>query len=206
MTDSCVTQTNSWLPLITPIIAFITGFVTSIFAEPIRRRIFRPKVELTFNNDSDHVSVTPDYSEGKEHNAYYIRVGVVNNSSRLAKQCRAYLINVEEKVNSVYERTAYADSIQLSWSCRIFGAELEPIDLPHGVIQYVDLIATNSDNNSYWPQIRPFPKRYKEIFENNKKSLRFTVQVSGEEMDPELIKIIFVWKGKWDIFDVYCEI
>ena len=115
------------------------------------------------------------------------------------------MINVEKKENSNYVRTLYADSIQLAWSCRINGTELNAVDLPHGIVQYVDLIATNNTNNSYRPQIKPFPFRYEKIFSNEKQSLRFTIQVSGEDMDPVLVKVVFCWKEKWDTFDVYEE-
>ena len=205
MSDPCATSSFSWVSALAPLGSFILGFVTAVFAEPARQKIFKPKLALTFMNDTDHVAWTPHRGNGEENEAYYIRVGVKNISRRLAKQCRAYLVNIEKKEKTGFERTIYADSIQLAWSCRVKGTELDGIDLPHGVVQYFDLLATTDKGNSYCPQIKPFPYRYEELISEENKVLRFTVQVSGDGLDPALIKIVFSWKGQWNKFDVYKE-
>jgi hypothetical protein len=156
MPDTCPSTVSSWVSFLTPLATFFLGSITAVFSDPVRKRIFRPKIELTFNNDSDHVANTPDRESGREYFAHYIRLGVKNKNTTLAKQCRAYLVNIEKKEDGDFKRTIYADSIQLAWSCRGKGNELTPIDLPKGISQYVDLIATTSKDNSYKPQTIPF--------------------------------------------------
>jgi hypothetical protein len=199
MTEPTPTTVYPWLSAVAPIGTFVLGFVSAVFAEPLRQWLFRPKIELTFEKDSAHVAKTPE--RGNEE-AYYIRIGVVTKSRRIAKQCRAYLVQVEEKESSTFISTTYVDSIQLAWSCRVLGTELNPVDLPPGVVQFVDLVATNSTCNSYRPQIKPFPFRYRDLFSSKQQTLRFTVQVSGDGFDPEIIKVVFCWNGTWDNFDV----
>lgn len=207
MSDPSATTTITWLSVLAPTATFILGFVSAVFAEPFRQWWFRPKIELTFQNNSDHVALTPYIDSHWEYEAYYIRVGVSNKSRQLARKCRAYLVNVEEKdkEKSIFTKSIYADSIQLAWSCKESGVELEAIDIPHGVKQYIDLVATIDSNNMYKPQIKPTPLRYKELFSNVQKDLRFTIQVSGDGLDPVIIKVVFCWKGNWDDFDVYHE-
>ena len=205
MPDPSTTSTFNWLYVLAPTVTFILGFVTAAFAEPFRQWWYRPKGELTFRNDSDHVAWTPYQEAGGETEAYYVRVGVLNKSRRLARKCRAYLINVEKKEKSNFTDSLYADSIQLAWSCRKLGTELEAIDIPHGVKQYIDLIATIKSTNVCEPQIKPYPFRYRELFSIKNQDLRFTIQVSGDGLDPVLLKVVFCWKGKWNEFDVYQE-
>ena len=79
----------------------------------------------------------------------------------------------------------------------------EALDLPKGVSQYVDVIATSSVTNSFEVQIQPFPIRYMEIFGTKPQTFRLTVQVAGDGVDPQVIRIVFAWKGRWDAVDAY---
>jgi hypothetical protein len=199
----CSTQTASisWLSMLAPIGSFILGFISAVFAEPARQRLFRPILRLRFSKTPDCVARTPIGGGGE---AIYIRVEVVNEKRRLARQCRAYLVNAEVQNDlGEFEPTIYVDSIQLAWSCRETGKERDAVDLPNGVSQYIDVLTTYKSSTSFKPQISPFPFRYQELFANTPKTFRFTVQVSGDGVDPAFITIIFSWKGQWDVFEVY---
>lgn len=199
----CTTQTTSipWLSVLTPIVGFILGFISAVFAEPVRQRLFRPILSLRFSNTPGCVARTPTGDGGE---AIYIRVEVVNVKRSLARQCRAYLVNAEAK-NALgeFEPTIYVDSIQLAWSCREIGKERDAVDLPNGVSQYIDVLATYKISNSFNTHISPFPFRYHDLFSNKPKTLMFTVQVSGDGVKPAFITIVFSWKGQWDNFEVY---
>jgi hypothetical protein len=194
----------NWIPTLITVGSFILGFLSAVFVDPFREWLFRPKLQLSFDNDSRCVARTPERGNGQEREAIYIRVRVENAKRRLAKQLKAYLVNVEIKNNNgEFEQSIYADSIQLAWSCRPLDARLDPIDLPKGIDQYADVIATNNYSNRYALQIFPLPYRYEQLFNNDPKILRFTIQVSGDGVNPETIKLIFMWKAQWDKFDIY---
>lgn len=155
----CDAQTTTNSPVLLSMLSFVLGFVTAVCAEPARQRLFRPVLELNFANTPDCVTKTRTTGG---HQAIYVRLRVENKKSRLAKQCRAYLIKIEIKNNDgEFESTMYTDSIQLAWSCREPGMERAPLDLPNGVLQYIDVVATDQASNSFAPQISPFPLRYK---------------------------------------------
>ncbi len=74
------------------LLAFIGGFAIALFAEPIRQWLFRARLTLEFTNADHFVTRT---TESGGHQARYIRIKATNRSSRLAKSCRAYLVNIE---------------------------------------------------------------------------------------------------------------
>jgi hypothetical protein len=181
--------------------SFILGFVSSVFAEPARQRLFRPVLRLSFSGGEDCIAGTPLTGESE---ALYIRIKVVNKKPRLARGCRAYLVNVETKSTPTgFAPTLYADSIQLAWSCQVSGCERNALDLPNGVSQYVDVIATSKANNTFTPQIVPFPFRYQQLFSTKSETYRLTVQVCGDGIEPKVLRLIFVWKGQWDTAEAY---
>ena len=199
-------QLEQLLPYIASI---LTGGIVAVFAEPLRQWIYSPKLKLSFeaNNDDYRSFTTMRKTDGSlTTHAYYIRIKVENISRHIAKSCRAHLTNIEiQNDNGQFEPTIYADSLPLLWSCRNEGEELTPADLPFGVRQFIDVIATgfNKDGTSYFvPQIVPRPYRYESLFDSTPKILRFTIQVSGESVTPKFIQLIFKWNGKWDDFEL----
>jgi hypothetical protein len=193
------------LPSIVPVVTFISGavvaFASAVYAEPLRQWLFRPRLCVSFSGGDDCVAKTPTDANSS---AVYVRLKVVNEKPKLAKGCRAYLIGVETSPSpGVFEPTLYVDSIQLAWSCQMPDDARRPLDLAHGVSQYIDLIATSKLKENFVPQIQPLPYRYSELFTLEPRTYRFTVQVSGDGVDPVQIKIVFVWKGLWHPVDVY---
>ncbi len=77
------------------------------------------------------------------------------------------------------------------------------MDLIHGVSQYVDVISTVEINNTFEVHVAPMPLRYRPLFSAHAKTLRLTIQVSGDGVDPQLIRIVFAWKGNWEKADIY---
>ena len=110
--------------LISILSGFILGFLSAIFTDPIKRVLFKPVLKVDFGEGENYRSRTPT---GKEiikpdrsvaieltSEAFYIRAKVTNKRRIIAKECRAFLINVEKIVNGKPEPTLYCDSIQLA--------------------------------------------------------------------------------------------
>ena len=75
---------------------FVAGFLSAIFAEPIRQWIYRPVLKLEFENN-DHFVTKTDEGDPPTHRAQYIRVKATNLKARIAKGCRAYLIGFDRR-------------------------------------------------------------------------------------------------------------
>jgi hypothetical protein len=184
------------------------GFASAVFSEPLRRWLFSPKLTLSFENSSDYRARTPEQVTFRDpqcsavpihstHEAEYIRIKVVNSARPLAKECRAYLVAIEkQRPDGGFESTFYCDSIPLAWSCREDRA-FDPVDLPNGVAQFIDLVSVRSISSDYKLEIRPLPLRYAG-FLRDKGTFRFTVQVSGENAKPVFMRVRFAWDGSWD--------
>jgi hypothetical protein len=190
---------------------FLLGFFTAIFAEPIRQLIFKPKLKLDFGDNPDCLSLTPEGDKftpiNKMRKTYYIRIKVTNLKKVEAKNCKAYLINIEKAdKEGKFAPTIYCDSIPIAWSCQNLGEQYDGININNGVSQFADVLVTREGHSQYfYPQIKLEPFRYKPIFEEKGK-FRFSIQVTASNTDPEIIKLVFEWNGIWDKFKIYRDI
>jgi hypothetical protein len=186
--------------MVSSLLGFLGGFLTAMFAEPLRQAIYRPNLKLEFYKSQDCITPTPEGNHNAVHKAFYVRVKVTNTKPKLAQKCRPYLVKIEKKdENGTFQPTEYCDSIQLAWACRGDQA-YDPLDLPRGIAQFVDVVSTRSIASIFRPEIRPIPFRYVSLFQQ-KGVFRFTVQVSGDAVKPKFIQLVFDWKGKWDTFE-----
>lgn len=188
------------------------GFFAAVFAEPLRKSIFSPRLKLEYGKSEECNAQTPikftqqvdleGHEQKFQQRATYIRVKVTNQKLALAKNCRAYLINIEkENSRGIFENTIYADSIQLAWSCQA-DTGFKAIDIPNGVSQFLDLMSVYQISSTFKLELNVLPFRYESILKEKGK-FRFTVQVSGENINPAFIKIVFNWSGSWDKYDAY---
>jgi len=197
-------------------IGFVSAVLAPILVEPLRHWVFGPKLKIEFiegdrgfkTDTKENVIVNdPQMSETPIHtvtDAYYIRVRVTNTGRQIAKQCRAYLVNVEKwnKSTSKFEPTIYCDSLQLAWSARGTVEEAyRPLDLPKLINQFVDIVSTRKIEAKYRIETNPKLKRYAKLFKEHGK-FRYTVQVSGDNVKPEFVKVIVDWSGNWENFTV----
>lgn len=195
--------------MLNTIIGAILGFAAAIFVEPIKRWLYRPKLAVIFGDTAEFQTRTTEHQKKNPsdnrreiltyHKASYIRLKVINTKSILAKGCRAYLIKVEKRnEEGNFLDTIYCDSIPLAWSCRD-DKRFEPIDLPNGVNQFVDLISVRETTDDFRMEIQFHPYRYESLFQE-KGYFRFTMQVSGENVEPVFEKVDFIWDGSWDSY------
>jgi hypothetical protein len=177
------------------VLGFLGGFLTAIFAEPLRQWMYRPKLVLEFGQSADFVTKTPERSDDAQYEAYYVRVKVTNKRSRLAKGCRAYLVGIERLTETGrFERTEYCDSIQLGWAVR-GDQSYSAIDLPKDVPHFIDVVSTRPVSNSFKPHIHPVPMRYQQLFATQG-TYRLTIRVSGDGVEPASSSLWFKWSGK----------
>jgi hypothetical protein len=186
------------------LLSFLAGFLTAIFAEPIRQYLFRAKIKLKFGSGTDFKAPTPARSGGLECTEYVVRVKLTNRNHHMAKSCRAFLINIEKKKpEGTFDRTIYSDILQLHWSVREDN-DYDPIDLAYQVNQYVDVFLTKENSGAFSPCVRFIPLRYQGLFEEEG-TFRFTIQASGDGIKPEFIKLVLEWKGNWADFNVFTD-
>jgi len=162
---------------------FVSGAAVAVFAEPLRRWIYRPKLQLEFGSSPEYLARTDEGIAPNLHEAIYIRVKVTNTKSAIAKSCRAYLVAIEKEGEAdEFKPTIYCDSIPIAWACRDENEKYGAVDLPKGVAQFIDVISTR-DAQPMGVHIKFCPYRYAKIYQEPG-TYRFTIQVSGENVEP----------------------
>ncbi len=208
--------------LLTSLIPYIAGFISAVVAEPIKRKIFKPVLELDFKNNQDFKTRTPEYTTMGESEAVYIRVGVRNKSWFTALGCRAHLVNIEIKnKEGRFERTEFVDTLRLAWSCQPPSENaFRPIDIPKNVNQFADVFSTRpsfrmrTNTLTFRESLSPgnfastfrfetqlMPLRYEKLA-GTEGEYRYTILVTADGVDPKFIKLIFKWSKDWENFEV----
>ena len=183
--------------ILNSIVSFFAGALVTIFAEPIRKRIFSPELALDYKKDSKDYVTRTNFQDGKFD--IYVRAKVINKKKHLAKDCRAFLINIEKEDNGNFVQTVYADSLQLAWSCQIDQMRYSAICLSYGVNLYFDIFRTTSTDPpnaaSFHPLANALPLRYNDenlFFLPGK--YRLTIQVTSSNANPIKMCLILQWK------------
>lgn len=199
------TSSFNWQSLIGGLIGGLIGFISALALQiiigPIKYRLFGPKLELKFNNN-EYAYKTEII---KNHiTTHYIRVEVVNTGRKIAKQCRAYLVNVEKENSSgEFVPTHYKDSLQLCWAAKNEKKDyFIPLDLSKDISQFINVIVIE-EPNKYQTQVREDLYSYKKLLEGEHGKFRYTIHVSGDNVNPAFIKIISKWNGTWENYEVY---
>jgi hypothetical protein len=195
-----MTDTSSLL--IGGAIGFISAVLAPIVVEPVKHCVFGPKLKVEFI-EGDRGFIT-DTKETGGTDAHYVRVKVLNTGRQIAKQCRAYLVNVEKWNTSTgkFAPTIYCDSLQLAWSARANTEEAyRPLDLPRDINQFIDIVSTRRPESGYKVMTNPHLYRYEPLFKEHGK-FRYTVLVSGDNVKPVSVQVVFEWSGDWHNFAV----
>ena len=118
--------------------AAIAGGALSGAYQHFRDRLERPVLELD-HQEAQAYFPTANYQtkDGKEVVEIFVRARVHNTGFRVARECRVFLTNVEEVHHSGTTKTAFHDSMPLSWPLGDFSAR----DIPKGVELFVDVVS-----------------------------------------------------------------
>jgi hypothetical protein len=184
-------------PLIPSAVSFLGGFFTALFAEPLRRWLWAPRLKLTFGTSQHFLTRTPEVSPTGQYESLFVRVKAVNKRAALAKGCRAYLVNIERKgASGQFEPTEYCESLQLAWASQA-DQSFTAFDLPRGVPHFVDIMSTRPTSPAFAPATKVTPFRYTQMLQTPG-TYRFTVVVSGDGVQPATIRPTVSWTGVWD--------
>jgi hypothetical protein len=195
-----------------PLVGGAIGFASALFAEPLRRWLFRPKLFLDFRNAPEFQARTPEQWQGYPNGsaalvigtrqAHYVRIRVQNVSNHVARICSAYLVNVERQdQRGEYSATDYSDTIPLSWSCRE-PKSFEPIDIPASAAFFFNVVSAREGSKELQVATSVMPLRYGSLL-STPGTYRFTVQVAGDEIVPVTLRVCARWSGEWDKLETW---
>jgi hypothetical protein len=182
------------------------GGIVSVVAQEIVRWWRRPKLTILFENKSGHFAQTPiDWPNNFQnpaagttsYQATYVRVKVLNSGRTTARDCRVYLTRVvRDHPDGSKEIIEDQDSAPLNWSMTLSG--YQPIDVPVGINQFVDICHTLSrDNPSKLFPTGFFPHRLRTAWAKPGK-FEIALLVTANNVEPVKKIISFEWTGPWD--------
>lgn len=184
-------------PWVTSLISVLLGVLIGSFAEIIKERIRRPKLTLKFMPDEHCLRVSPAKSAAGdrlgviEANMSVLRMRVENNTTPLAKGCRAFLYQIDVVIPGMTKtaRTIFADRIPLKWAY----LDEEPKDIPRGTWIYCDLVSTLNVDHRLVLHSSVSPYIVTEELKNQA-LYRFCCCVAGENFKPVTISLLVDWK------------
>ncbi len=189
----------SWIQLLA---AGSIGFGSAVFAEPLRARLFRSRIDLSFAQTGGGLIETnvihaPSHAHSTGEEAKYVRLKVVNQSSRIARKLRVFLTSVEvQDLSQKYVQTAYSDSMQVGWSARSTD-RFDAIDLPSGITAFVDALSARATRPGLLSvDVDSWPSRYEQLF--YKGVFRFTFIATGDNIKPTTTRLTLAWSEHWD--------
>lgn len=172
------------------------GFLLGLFADHIRRLIFRPRVRAQYGQGPDYISET---IKGEESYTY-VRGIIKNTSLTTARECRVYLTRIDKWDSQVngYKRRDFRDSLRLRWSAVPEGERTAAITLPKGITQAFDIFrASTADSGQLHVQASMVPSRYLPIFAEPGQ-FRLTIQVVTENYAHQTSTVTIQWGGTWN--------
>ena len=185
-------------------ITFVLGFCIALFAEPLRRWLFRSAVSLKFEPKIGFgrqcVSITTTTQPGVL--AKYIRV-LVKCSSRIgltARGCKPFLTKIEKLGPGMNDyRELHHDPIPLHWA--YIGDQA--LDIHPTMEFYFNVVEVNSAQNILRPQTTIAPVTWTELL-REPGWYKFSVVLSGENISSQPTTIPFEWKGSFDLLTEDC--
>jgi hypothetical protein len=173
--------------------SFAGGVISSACARYLDERWFGPKLSIHADNGPEYKVERPYNQADEDSSNIYIRVKVTNDSKRIAKQCTAWLADVQEVRNGQAHKTSsYHDSKQLPWA----GSKREPIDIPYGTAHYVDVVVFSKHEPGWRFPVKLFASQQE--LTRYKGTYRLTVLVTSDGAKPVSRQIDVTYHGDWN--------
>jgi len=153
----------------------------------------RPKLIFSFDNNLDVKTQTNTVNPQVPGYSRWLRVRIVNAKRRkTAKNCRAYLNRIDRVQQKGGKEDAFPnDNRPMGWTHDLTGPQTGRDPLP-GVIHWVDVAFTVQGENGIGVCVAPpYALANPGVYD-------FTIQVSCEDADPEVITIRVCWDGTWE--------
>ncbi|HEY2416252.1 MAG TPA: hypothetical protein VGI40_28685 [Pirellulaceae bacterium] len=168
---------------------FLAGITVPITLRWLTRRFLGPKITVAF--DADEV---PAVAGSSSNPRVYFRAKIRNVKSHVARECRPYLTKIELVGSRGPIQSVLDETFQLGWS---YDDKRDALDLPRGPHPTVDVAVYERDQPLFYPCLRGggLPTKFNGIF-SSIGTCRFTVLVTGHDVDPELLTFEVSYDGK----------
>ncbi len=185
------------------VLGALIGWFIALYSEPLRRRLWGPRLWLDFKHDGRHVARSPFQGAVRDQSEWY-RVSVENVGGSSLASCEPFIINVEHEEQGAWVQTAFIDPLPLGWSSMPPAQKFAAKDLPRRVPFFVDLafageiVDPSSGELSHVLRLELAysPLRINDLCKDHGR-YRLTVCVTGDGIKPAKLSVIILWTGDW---------
>src|SRR5215472_15773084 len=105
-----MTNAPWWLA---PAVGLVSGLFAGFAGRLLEEWFYRPRLKVEFLPDEDGFRTEAKWKEkdGTEVEGVFIRARVINTRNRVAKQCRPYVVKLEEVLNARATKMPFFDSL-----------------------------------------------------------------------------------------------
>jgi hypothetical protein len=183
---------NWWIAAFAAAVGLFSGFA----GRRLEEWLARPRLVVEFLPGEDGFRTVGKWKDekGTEIQEVYIRARVRNMSSRVARQCRAYAVKLEDVQPAGTITPSFFESLVLRWPGYPKNYYI-PRDIPKGVNQFFDVVGVFKHKPGWrftWEE------RYTNLegLADYKGTFRFTVLVTGDGVKPDGRMIDVYYDGK----------
>ncbi len=186
-------MTDAWIPAV---VGLLTGLFSGLAGRRFEAWWFAPKLRVEFVQSEGGFRTEGSWKQGNvEFVEIYIRARVRNLGAIVAKQCRPYLVKLEEVQPSGTTSTELFDSVVLRWPG--YPHDFAARDIPKGVNQFFDIVGVLKNEPGWRFAFRERFSSHRGLL-TYKGTYRFTVLVSGDGFKPMGRKIDVTYSGDWN--------
>jgi hypothetical protein len=182
-----------WLPTV---VAVLSGLFSGLGGRRLEAWLSAPKLEVDFIPDDGGFRTEGSWNEGPvEVTQIYIRARVRNVGAVVAKQCRPYLVKLEEVQPSGTTSAELFDSCVLHWPG--YPHDFAPRDIPKGINQFFDIVGVFKNRPGWRFAFGENFSSHRELA-HYRGTYRFKVLVTGDGVKPAGRKIDVTYNGEWN--------
>jgi hypothetical protein len=195
------------------ILAVVPLSLLAIFQEQLKRWFFAPKLKIVFSLGQPFCSKTPlniTHSEKSKvtktitTEAFYFRIGVLNEGKSQAKLCEAFIAELQEFKSGQWQGIDYFQQVNLKWDCGkpdIPYIDINPSKIRRLVIighifkqgPGLDIDETKQFHLDYAYLIGGYQPRYLDAA----LKYRFNLIIAAENAEAISHRFEFEWSGVW---------
>jgi len=186
---------NWWIAIFGAAVGLMSGLFSGLAGRRFEEWLYGPRLVVEFLPEEGGRTEGKWERDGTEVVEIYIRARVRNTRRRVAKQCRPYIVKLEEVQSSSTITTSFFDSLVLRWPGPYSQLSYVPRDIPNGVHQFFDIVGVFKHRPGWrfkWQE----RSSNLALLDSYAGTYRFTVLVTGDGVKPSGRKIDVYYDGK----------
>ena len=194
-------MTNSlWITAVfSPIGGAIVGGLIALFSEPLRVKLYGPRLSVDYKpRDGRCVVDLPKSPDDPSSQCRWARIAVINSGRAYLRQCQAFVADIEQEQAGQWipNTPQFVDPLVPEWAATPRYQIYKPRDLPTKTEFFVNFLVSAAKNNELVLTVEEWPTRLRKIFQAHGR-YRLKIVVTGDQVEPKTVFVIVTWTGNW---------